>query len=167
MGAMASQISTIVYSTVYSGADQRKHQSSESLAFVRKIQRWPVNSPHKWPVTRKIFPFDNVIMLCFISITFYTHGISIMLSISSRKIHNQLLGSRSTGCLRRNQNNLFMIFLKHITCVIVLTAINISSSQRIANSSIRKPICQSSRQTPTHSTRIGSRLLANAIFFRL
>ena len=64
MGAMASQITsfTIVYSTVYSGADQRKHQSSASLAFVRGIQRWPVNSSHKWPVTRKMFPFDDVIM---------------------------------------------------------------------------------------------------------
>ena len=37
MGAIASQITslTIVYSTVYSDADQRKHQSSASLAFVR------------------------------------------------------------------------------------------------------------------------------------
>ena len=64
MGAMASQIPslTIVYSTVYSGADQRKHQSSASLAFVREIHRWPVNSPRKWPVTRKMFPFDDVII---------------------------------------------------------------------------------------------------------
>ena len=64
MGAMASQITslTVVYSTVYSGADQRKHQSSASLAFVRGIHRGPVNSPHKWPVTRKMFPFDDVIM---------------------------------------------------------------------------------------------------------
>ena len=64
MSLMASQITnlTIVYSTVYSGADQRKHQSSASLAFVRGIHRGPVNSPHKRPVTRKIFPFDDVIM---------------------------------------------------------------------------------------------------------
>ena len=64
MSLMASQITslTIVYSTVYSGADQRKHHSSESLAFVRGIHRGPVNSPHKWPVTRKMFPFDDVIM---------------------------------------------------------------------------------------------------------
>ena len=64
MGAMASQITslTVVYSPVYSGADQRKHQSSASLAFVRGIHRWPVNSPHKWPVTRKMFPFDDVIV---------------------------------------------------------------------------------------------------------
>ena len=64
MGAIASQITslTIVYSTVYSDADQRKHESSASLAFVRGIHRGPVNSPHKWPVKRKMFPFDDVIM---------------------------------------------------------------------------------------------------------
>ena len=64
MGAMASQITslTIIYSTVYSGADQRKHQSSVSLANVRGIHWSPVNSPHKWPVTRKMSPFDDVIM---------------------------------------------------------------------------------------------------------
>ena len=56
---------TIVYSTVYSGADQWKHQSSASLAFVRGIRRWPVNFPHKWPVTRKVFLFDDVIMAIF------------------------------------------------------------------------------------------------------
>ena len=53
---------SVVCSTVCSGVDQRKHQSSESLAFVRGIHRWPVNSPHKGPVTRKMFPFDDVIM---------------------------------------------------------------------------------------------------------
>ena len=65
MGAMASQITsrTIVYTTVHSGADQRKHQSSASLAFVRGIHRWQVNSPYKWPVTQKMFWFDAVIMI--------------------------------------------------------------------------------------------------------
>ena len=64
MGAMVSQITslTIVYSTVYSGADQRKYQTSVSLALVRGIHRRPVNSPHKWPATWKMFPFDDVIM---------------------------------------------------------------------------------------------------------
>ena len=64
MGAMASQITSliIVYSTVYSGAYQRKNQRSTSLAFVQGIHRWPVNSPHKGSVTRKMFPFDHVIM---------------------------------------------------------------------------------------------------------
>ena len=66
MSTIASQITslTIVYSTVYSGADQRKHQSSASLAFVWGIHRWPVNSPHKGPVTRKMSTFDDVIMNC-------------------------------------------------------------------------------------------------------
>ena len=66
MGAMASQITslTIVYSTVCSGADQRQHQSSvSSLTFVRGIHRGPVNSTHKGPATRKMFPFDDVIMI--------------------------------------------------------------------------------------------------------
>ena len=64
MGVIASQITslTIVCSTVYSDADQRKHQSSASLAFVQGIHRGPVNSPHKWPVMQKMFPFDDVIM---------------------------------------------------------------------------------------------------------
>ena len=64
MSAIASQITslTIVYSTVYPGADQSKHQSSASLAFVWGIHRRLVNSPHKWPVTRKVFPFDDIIM---------------------------------------------------------------------------------------------------------
>ena len=65
MGAMASQITSlmIVYRKVYSGADQRKHQSSASLAFGRGIHRGPVNSLHKWPVTQKMFQFDDVIMI--------------------------------------------------------------------------------------------------------
>ena len=64
MSEMASQITSLtsVYSTVYSGTDQRKHQSSVSLAFVRGIYRGPANSPYKWPVTWKVFPFDDVIM---------------------------------------------------------------------------------------------------------
>ena len=64
MNAMASQITgvSVVHSTVCPGADQIKHQSSASLAFVRGIHRSPVNSPHKCPVTRKMIPFDVVIM---------------------------------------------------------------------------------------------------------
>ena len=64
MDGIASLITslTIVYTTVYSDTDQSKHQSSASLAFVWGIHRGPMNSPHKWPVTRKMFPFDDVIM---------------------------------------------------------------------------------------------------------
>ena len=67
IGVIASQITsrTIVFSTVYLDTYQRKHQSSGSPAFVRGIHRRPMNSPHKWPVTRKMFPFDDVIMFSF------------------------------------------------------------------------------------------------------
>ena len=55
MAAIASQITSLtIYSTVYADADQRKHQSSASLAFVRGIHRSPVNSTHKWPLIRKM-----------------------------------------------------------------------------------------------------------------
>ena len=76
MGTIACQITslTIVYSTVYSGADQRKHQSSASLAFVWGIHRGLVNSPHKGPVTRRMFPFDDVRMTLFDYRKLYWHG---------------------------------------------------------------------------------------------
>ena len=75
IGAMASQITgvSIVCSTVCSDADQRKQQSSASLAFVRGIHRWPVNSPHKRPVTRKMVSFDDVIMRTTFQMHFLTN----------------------------------------------------------------------------------------------
>ena len=52
MSAVASQITslTIVYSIVHSGADQRKHQSSASLAFVREFtgDRWIPRTKGQW-----------------------------------------------------------------------------------------------------------------------
>ena len=75
MNTIASQITslTIVFLTVNSGTDQRKHQSSASLAFVRGIHRRPVNPPHKGPVTRKMFPFDDVIMLLLVGVCYGSH----------------------------------------------------------------------------------------------
>ena len=89
MGTMASQITslTIVYTSVCSGADQRKHQSSTSLAFVRGIHRSPVNPPHKRPVTRKLFSFDDVIMLFF-----YTFDRLLLSSVSLQRRHNRWNG---------------------------------------------------------------------------
>ena len=65
MSTVASQIIgvSIVYSTVCSGLDKKKHQRYASLAFVRGIHRWPVHSPYKGAVTRKMFPFDDIIMI--------------------------------------------------------------------------------------------------------
>ena len=73
---MASRITSlaIVYSSVYSGADQRTHQSSASLAFVWIIHRWPVNSPSKGPVMRKMFPFDDVSMMRIGNISWVSNG---------------------------------------------------------------------------------------------
>ena len=59
---LKSPASWLITQPFIKGTDQRKHQSSTSLAFVRGSHRWPVDSPHKWPVTRKMFPFDDVIM---------------------------------------------------------------------------------------------------------
>ena len=65
MGTIAFQINSLAIfnSTVYSDAYQRKHQSSASLAFMRGIHLGQVKSPHKWTVTRKMFPFHDVIMV--------------------------------------------------------------------------------------------------------
>ena len=68
MDMIASQITslTIVYLTVYSAQIKENIKASSSLAFVWGIHRWSVNSPHKWPVTQKMFPFDDVIMIYMI-----------------------------------------------------------------------------------------------------
>ena len=98
IGTIASQITslTIVYSTVYSDADQRKHQSSASLAFVWGIHRGPVNSPHKWPVTRKMFPFDDVIMVSEAII------LRIVSNVSSMKYSIHII-SRATTSMGDNR----------------------------------------------------------------
>ena len=90
ISAMASQITnlTIVYPTVYSGTDQRKHQSSTSLPFVGRIQRWLVNSPHKGPVTRKMFPFDDVIIEPQIS---YAYILVILCAILTESVPKRKL----------------------------------------------------------------------------
>ena len=88
MGMIASQITslTIVYSTVYSNADQRKHQSSTSLNFVQGIHQGQVNSLHKWPVMQKMFPLDNIIMM-----------------MSNQQKHNQIMNLRKKPRLKPAQ----------------------------------------------------------------
>ena len=101
MNTMASQITslTIVYSTVYSGADQRKHQSFASLAFVRGIPRGPVNSPHKGPVTRKMFPFDDVVMTIWISAKLHSSTYVRTVIYCHNTMHNCIMFSWHIGCL--------------------------------------------------------------------
>ena len=63
MGAMASQIAslTIVY---FNRLLTRKSKKTSKLRVTGPcVGNSPVNSPHKWPVTRKMFPFDDVIMV--------------------------------------------------------------------------------------------------------
>ena len=71
MSTVTSQITSVstVYSNVYSGTDQNKHQSSASLAFAWGIYWWSVNCPHKWPVTRKMFPFDDIMLIVLVTST--------------------------------------------------------------------------------------------------
>ena len=81
MSVMDSRIAGVssVCSTVCSGVDQRKHQCSASLAFVREIHRWPVDSPHNGRVTQKIFPFNYVMMKnFFLNMTIFTALLDIL-----------------------------------------------------------------------------------------
>ena len=100
--AMVSQITgvSIVCSTVGSGADQRKRQSSASLAFVRGINWWPANSPHKRPVTREMFPFDDVLMRCTV-LSVPRQGMVIL--ITERNIE-KVVAVATLNTLRPRQN---------------------------------------------------------------
>ena len=118
-GAIAALITslTFVYSTVYSDADQRKHQSSASLAFLCGIHRGPVNSPHKGPVTRIMFPWDDVIMLQIF--TQSETGMGINHIYDWRKIHRAL--DNHHGCICQYFNHFFNVIHEmspalHIFC---------------------------------------------------
>ena len=65
MGVIACVMTSVSIncSPVCSGANQRIHQCSASLAFVRRINRWPVDSIHTGPVTQKMFPFDDDVIM--------------------------------------------------------------------------------------------------------
>ena len=111
MCAMASQITSlaIVCSIVCSGADKKKHQSSASLAFVWRIHRWPVNSPHKWPVTRKMFPFDDVIMVTCKMLSVPSSGLQLSIACTGWGLKDPLPPSAGQIC------NLRCLALKKVT----------------------------------------------------
>ena len=108
MSAMTSQITsfTVVYSTFYSGADKRKHQRSVSLAFVRGINRWPMNSPHKGPVTQKMFPFDDVIMIHHIFVQGCDSNVALR-NTKFTKIFDAAVDARISFCKQ---------LLAHVSC---------------------------------------------------
>ena len=129
MSSIASQITslTIVYSAVYSGADQRKHQSSASLAFVRGIHRGPVNSPHKWPVTRKMFPFDDVIMPWMVKhshLSILSLGVLLMIWIPIKRPphwdRSTIKFDISRSLSRSTLDGVILVSLKIMACVICL-----------------------------------------------
>ena len=64
MGAITYQISsiTVVYLTVYSGADERKHQSSALLAICAGNSPVTGEFPAQMASNAEMFPFDDVIM---------------------------------------------------------------------------------------------------------
>ena len=97
MGPMASPITSLalVYSTVYSGTGQ----SSASLAFVRGIHRWPVNSQHRGPVTRKMFPCDDVIMLRYVMQHSSWFSLPIV-SVSEQRTKKHQVSAWPSGPLR-------------------------------------------------------------------
>ena len=125
IGAMASQITspTIVYSTVYLGADQRKYQRSASLAFVRGIHRWPGNSPHKGPVTRKMFdlmtssciPYVSVLKWISRMVVFFsekaTTSLILAVKAGNMDIVNLLLNEDITFITKKNSKG-----VSHATC---------------------------------------------------
>ena len=124
MSAMASQITslTIVYSTVYRRRRSKKHQSSASLAFVRGIHRWPVNSPHKGPVTRKMFPFDDVIMYISISITFVVQVTKYFdifrMCVSLRSVSSNTINSHTQHI--NVKQYLFLIYICYILLLLLI-----------------------------------------------
>ena len=130
MGAMASQIigRTIIYSTVYSGTDQRKHQSSALLTFVRGIHQWPVNFPHKWPVTRKILPFDDAIMEGSVLVIYFSLYFRESLShlLTRGLFHNRfstVIQTRWKVCSHRNCDRYEILHMAWQLCCYVVCKI--------------------------------------------
>ena len=124
MSTMASQIASPhdCLLNIYSGADERKHQSSASLAFVRGIHRWPVNSPHKVPVTREVFPFDGVIMYIWnrqFKITFCER--EIFLSGFLNYINVIIFFKITTSLVYKILSHLS----SHVLCIVTILMLNI------------------------------------------
>ena len=122
ISAMVSQIISvsIVCSTVCSGEDQRKHQSFVSLAFMRGIHRWPGNSPHKWPVTRKMFhlmtsSWWHGITFCITDFLIWTHKGPVIPKFDVCFVcMDKLLNEQSTDYLTHHVASSWRICLNYI-----------------------------------------------------
>ena len=110
ISAIASHITSL-----YSDADQRKHQSSASLAFVWGIHRGQVNSPRKWPVTRKMLPFDDVIMYSKCE-TITINSKYAAVDAMSKQTSTTRPGAHFTNdFLHRNSNSMENYFCSHLS----------------------------------------------------
>ena len=98
MSAIASQITSvsIVYLALCSGEDQRKQQSCASLAFVMGNHRWPLNFPHKGPLTRKIFAFDDITIQNKKGVNYWICCSSLMWGNTKHIVHLAILVVSST-----------------------------------------------------------------------
>ena len=145
MGAMASHFTslTIVYSTVYSGADQSKHRSSASLAFVWGFHRRPVNSPHKCPLTREMLPLDDVIIITKASACFMRYVVPLCYPSQHRRWYSishktctccRLYGNRTAICTWwRHQMEIFSALL----------AVSVGNSSATVEFPSQRPVTQS------------------------
>ena len=143
MSAIAHDLFTIVYSTVYSDAVQRKHQSSASLAFVRGIHRGPVNSSHKGPVARKMFPFDDVIVKSVYAITLSWHPVPRVLETGFCFCHKTINGKRTIIGENSGGNNEYLLIfhvIHHIDCFVQDCSDSIANSLQLLQSCIEPSI---------------------------
>ena len=130
MSVMVSQINgvSIVSSAVCWGANQRKHQSSASLAFVRGILRWPVDFHHKGPVTRTMFSSDDVIGVCC-----EFNAWSLLLLPSLWFMQNRVLFGRRHNGTGMYLSGTMLLYPVHWTSDISRTISSKYSQQRFLN----------------------------------
>ena len=120
IGMMGSQITgvLIVYSTICSSTDQRKHQSSVSLAIMGGIHQWLMNSLHKGPVTWKMFPFDDVFMVGFIMID-VSHLVIFHCSTERHTVHTMFSWPNPKQWLMIRISDL-MIIVRWSKCILTI-----------------------------------------------
>ena len=119
MSAMASQLTSLTfgYSTVYSGADQRKHHSTASLAFMRGIHRWAGNSPHKWNGQQRGKCF-HLMTASWVIQKIWVKSFSTWLQQQNRTNHEQC--AYSFACIANCVNGIpsVTLILNHKSCLL-------------------------------------------------
>ena len=132
MSAMASQITgvPIVYTAVCSDADQKKLRSTPSLAFVRGIHRWPVNSLDKGPVARIFFPFDVVIT--GFRVIYSAFSVKQQVLLLHQWFSQNLTVDIKASCIAWFASNLFPMVTQHVE----LGMTNHTSTEQITDANV-------------------------------